>query len=159
MPSPVGELVLVGAADVLCGLYFGPRDQATTGPWGDDRSCEWDPHTLPHVRRQLDEYFCGQRTGFEVDLALAGTDFQRRVWRELCNIPYGTTISYGQLAESIGQPSASRAVGSANGRNRIAIIIPCHRVVARGGRLGGYSAGLDRKATLLRLENASVSLS
>jgi methylated-DNA-[protein]-cysteine S-methyltransferase len=106
---------------------------------------------------QLGEYFAGERSRFDIPMALEGTGFQRRVWSELCSIPYGTTISYGELAHRIDNPKACRAVGSANGRNPIAVIVPCHRVVAGDGSLGGYGGGLDRKAVLLELERSSRS--
>lgn len=104
------------------------------------------------LARELDAYFSGALRAFGHPLELHGTDFQQRVWRELCAIPYGAVISYGQLAERLGKPGASRAVGSANGANPIPILVPCHRVIAANGALGGYSAGLDRKRELLELE-------
>lgn len=103
---------------------------------------------------QLDAYFAGDLRAFEHPLELNGTDFQQRVWRELRAIPYGEVISYGQLAERLGKPGASRAVGSANGANPVPILVPCHRVIAANGELGGFSAGLDRKRRLLELEGA-----
>lgn len=102
--------------------------------------------------QQLAEYLAGSRRSFDLPLAPSGTDFQRRVWSALAAIPYGQTRSYGELAGQLGQPGAQRAVGSANGRNPIAIVIPCHRVIASGGGLGGYSAGLARKQWLLEME-------
>ena len=102
--------------------------------------------------RQLSEYFAGDRTDFDLDLAPSGTDFQRKVWTALSQIPYGTTESYGQLALRIGQPTASRAVGLANGRNPIAIVVPCHRVIGSSGTLTGYAGGLERKRWLLEHE-------
>lgn len=104
------------------------------------------------VVRQLDEYFAGRRRAFELELAPEGTPFQQRVWRELRAIPFGATISYRQLAERLGQPSAMRAVGAANGRNPIPIVVPCHRVIGRDGTLTGYAGGLERKRFLLELE-------
>ncbi len=103
---------------------------------------------------QLDEYFAGERTEFDVTLRLEGTEFQRRVWAGLLEIPYGETISYGELATRIGQPTASRAVGLANGRNPVGIIVPCHRVIGSTGALTGYGGGLDRKRALLDLERS-----
>lgn len=105
------------------------------------------------ARRQLDEYFAGKRRRFDLPLAPAGTDFQRRVWWALLAIPYGEAISYGELARRVGKPRAARAVGAANGANPIAIIIPCHRVVGASG-IGGYAGGLDIKRHLLALEGA-----
>jgi methylated-DNA-[protein]-cysteine S-methyltransferase len=104
--------------------------------------------------RQLDEYFAGTRRTFDLPLAPQGTVFQRKVWDELQQIPYGTTVSYAQVARSIGSPKACRAVGSANGKNPVAIIIPCHRVINADGKLGGYAYGLEVKKQLLRLERA-----
>ncbi len=146
--SPIGPLTLVATDGILSGLYmdaqrhapdeatFGPRDH---GPFGD-------------VELQLAEYFAGDRTDFDVPLRLEGTEFQRRVWTALREVPYGRTWSYGQLADHIGSPGASRAVGLANGRNPIAIIVPCHRVVGADGKLTGYGGGLERKQQLLDLE-------
>lgn len=109
---------------------------------------------LQEACRQLEEYFAGRRREFSVPLAPEGTRFQRRVWDELARIPYGETISYRELARRSGNPKASRAVGGANGRNPLPVIIPCHRVIAADGSLGGYSSGLERKRELLALEGA-----
>jgi len=106
------------------------------------------------VRGQLDAYFAGTRTAFTIPLEYPGTDFQRKVWRALRDIPCGQTRSYGEIARAIGNPAAARAVGRANGSNRIAIIIPCHRVIAAGGGPGGYGGGLWRKQRLLELERS-----
>ena len=103
---------------------------------------------------QLEAYFAGSRQTFDVPLALAGTDFQRRVWEGLLEIPYGHTMSYGELARRVGRPGASRAVGLANGRNPVAIIVPCHRVIGANGTLTGYGGGLDRKVWLLDHERS-----
>jgi methylated-DNA-[protein]-cysteine S-methyltransferase len=109
---------------------------------------------LAATRRQLEEYFTGRRREFDLPLAPAGTDFQQRVWRLLREILYGETRSYGDLARAIGAPGAAQAIGQANGENPIAVIIPCHRVIAAGGGLGGYGGGLDHKRWLLRLEGS-----
>jgi methylated-DNA-[protein]-cysteine S-methyltransferase len=146
--SPIGPLTLVAHDGVLAGLYM------------DDQRHRPDPsrHGRPDRAAfdaavdQLDDYFAGRRTAFDLPIALAGTDFQRAVWGELQRIPYGQTISYGELARRIGRPGASRAVGLANGRNPIAIIVPCHRVIGAGGRLVGYGGGPVRKQHLLDLE-------
>ena len=112
-----------------------------------------DDARFADARAQFTEYFAGQRTEFDLPLDCAtGTEFQRLVWRALCDIPYGETISYGELARRIGQPAAVRAVGLANGRNPLSIVVPCHRVVGTGGKLTGYGGGLDRKRHLLDLE-------
>ncbi len=107
---------------------------------------------------QLAEYFAGRRRQFDLQLAPIGTDFQLRVWRALCEIPYGAVRNYGDLARAIGQPKASRAVGQANGRNPLPIVIPCHRVIAGDGTIGGFSAGLDIKHRLLALEGVELTL-
>jgi len=146
--SPIGELLLVGDHHALHGLFMQDgRTRATLNP-------DWKhaPAAFAAARTQLAEYFAGQRTRFELELALTGTTFQRRVWRELQNVPYAETISYGELARRIGQPSAPRAVGLANGRNPISVIVPCHRVIGANGTLTGYGGGAERKRRLLDLE-------
>lgn len=152
LESPIGELLLVGTDRALHGLYMqaGPRPQAL--------GVEWQPDSgaLDPVRRQLDEYFAGRRTAFEVDVAFAGTPFQAKVWRALTEIPYGETISYGELARRIGQPTAVRAVGLANGRNPVSVVVPCHRVIGADGSLTGFGGGVERKLTLLELEGAAI---
>jgi methylated-DNA-[protein]-cysteine S-methyltransferase len=148
--SPVGPLRLVEADGALVGLHFlDPRDARLPSSAADASAC-------CEVRRQLAEYFAGTRREFDLRLAPEGTEFQRRVWEELCRIPYGATISYRALAERIGQPNAMRAVGLANGRNPIAIVIPCHRVIGADGSLTGYGGGLDRKRYLLGLEQGRL---
>lgn len=112
---------------------------------------------LDDAERQLDEYFAGTRTTFDVALDLTGTEFQRAAWHALTRIPYGTTVSYAEQAAMVGSPRATRAIGSANGRNPIPIIVPCHRVIASDGSLGGYSLGLEMKRALLALERVSVA--
>jgi methylated-DNA-[protein]-cysteine S-methyltransferase len=119
---------------------------------------ETDESIFPEVVDQLAAYFAGELTAFKVATRLEGTAFQQRVWRALCDIPYGETESYGELAARIGQPTASRAVGLANGRNPIALIVPCHRVIGASGTLVGYGGGLDRKQTLLALERGQRAL-
>ena len=146
--SPVGTLTLVARDGVLSGLFMDlqrhrPLDE-TFGPA--------DPAPFTEVINQLDRYFAGQRTEFDVPVTLAGTPFQRTVWAALQEIPYGETMSYGRLAERIGRPGAARAVGLANGRNPIGIIVPCHRVVGATGSLTGYGGGLERKQYLLDFE-------
>ena len=150
--SPVGPLTLVADDGVLAGLYMTEqRHLPPSEVFGEPAE---DPGGQPFAAasRQLREYFGGERTEFELDLALDGTAFQRRVWTALRSIPYGLTISYGQLADRIGQPSASRAVGLANGKNPIGIIVPCHRVVGADGSLTGYGGGIERKRFLLAHE-------
>ena len=148
LDSPVGLLTLAGSGDTVFHLRM--TDQ-THEP---DRS-GWQPAgpgAFAAAVEQLDAYFAGELTRFELDLELVGTDFQRRVWAALQTIPYGETRSYGQIAEQIGSPGAPRAVGLANGRNPIGIIVPCHRVIGSSGGLTGYGGGLDRKRALLCLE-------
>lgn len=150
--SPLGPLTLVAQDGVLAGLYM--SEQRHRPP--EETFGSYDPSPFDEVVDQLDQYFAGRRTRFELPLVLHGTPFQRRVWRELTTIPYGQTISYRQLAERIGSPNAARAVGLANGRNPIGIIVPCHRVVGATGALTGYGGGLDRKRRLLDLERGVV---
>ncbi len=152
--SPIGPLTLVAAGRMLAGVYMDaqrhlPDTVASAGPAGQDGP---DAAPLAAAARELAEYFAGERTEFGLPLAMAGTDFQRRVWAALREIPYGETVSYGELARGIGKASASRAVGLANGRNPFAIVVPCHRVVGADGSLTGYGGGLDRKRFLLALE-------
>lgn len=145
--SPLGELTLTSDGQALTGLFM--RLKEGRDPRG---SARLDDGPFRAVRRQLEAYFEGGLFEFDVPLSLTGTPFQRRVWEELRRIPYGTTISYGELARRVGNPAASRAVGSANGKNPISIIVPCHRVIASDGSLGGFGGGLDRKEWLLSLE-------
>lgn len=154
MDSPVGPLTLVATDGTLSGLYmdeqrhrpledlFGPRD---------DTRCA-------NVKEELEAYFAGTLTTFTANLVLAGTPFQRRVWTELQHIPYGETTTYGELAERMGRPTAARAVGLANGKNPISIIVPCHRVVGSTGNLTGYGGGLPRKRYLLDFERGVPAL-
>jgi methylated-DNA-[protein]-cysteine S-methyltransferase len=120
----------------------------------------WEQAAEPFwtVREQLDDYFAGRRTNFDVPLTMTGSAFQRRVWSELRKIPYGESISYGELAQRIGIPSAARAVGTANGLNPIAVIVPCHRVIGADGSLTGFGGGLERKRFLLDLEAGALRL-
>jgi methylated-DNA-[protein]-cysteine S-methyltransferase len=152
--SPIGELLLLGDDQALRGLYVQDgRKRMRIAP-------DWEQAASPfaNVAAQLDEYFDGRRTTFDVPLAMHGTTFERRVWRALQGIPYGETASYGEVARRIGQPSAARAVGLANGRNPISIIVPCHRVIGANGALRGYGGGLERKRILLDVENGRARL-
>ena len=149
--SPIGDLLLVAHAQALCGCWF--ADQADIPAWADGAVESTDQRWLQAARAQLQDYFDGRRRDFELPLDLdRGTAFQQSVWRALAVIPFGQTTSYGQLAQTLGQPRAVRALGGAVGRNPIAIILPCHRVIGADGRLTGYSGGLARKTFLLRLE-------
>jgi methylated-DNA-[protein]-cysteine S-methyltransferase len=148
--SPVGPLTLIGHDDILTALYMGDHrhaaDPATYGSRGDG--------SFPSAVEQLGQYFAGERTTFDLATEATGTPFQLQVWRALTEIPFGTTTSYGELAERIGRQGASRAVGLANGRNPISIVVPCHRVIGAGGALTGYGGGIERKAALLALERS-----
>jgi methylated-DNA-[protein]-cysteine S-methyltransferase len=161
--SPIGPLTLVAADGELTGLYLdAPRSGSQRHqPGAETLGVPGDPASEPFALAadQLAAYFGGQLTDFTLPLAPAGTPFQRRVWAALRDIPYGETRSYGQLAREIGNPTAVRAVGLANGRNPIAIVIPCHRVIGADGSLTGYGGGLDRKRYLLALEEASLARS
>jgi methylated-DNA-[protein]-cysteine S-methyltransferase len=150
--SPVGPLTLVADDGVLAGLYMTEQRHLPASEAFGEPAEDPDGQPFAAASRQLREYFGGERTEFDLDLTLDGTAFQRRVWTALRSIPYGLTISYGQLADRIGQPSASRAVGLANGKNPIGIIVPCHRVVGADGSLTGYGGGIDRKQFLLAHE-------
>ncbi|HEU4948860.1 MAG TPA: methylated-DNA--[protein]-cysteine S-methyltransferase [Kribbella sp.] len=151
--SPVGALTLVSSPDgELTGLYMEQqRHRPPEGLFG-----ERDDSLLPEVAIQLTEYFAGRRTRFDLPLKLIGTPFQLQVWAALQEIPYGETTTYGELAQSLGKPQAARAVGLANGKNPIGIIIPCHRVVGSTGSLTGYGGGLERKRQLLQHEHPST---
>ena len=151
--SPLGPLTLIASGGALTGLYMNGRRPASADAADAAGDAEGaDAAVLDEVERQLSEYFSGQRQAFDLPLALEGTAFQRRVWDALLGIGYGRTLSYGQLADQIGQPTAARAVGLANGRNPVSIIVPCHRVVGADGSLTGYGGGLDNKHRLLELE-------
>lgn len=150
--SPIGDLVLTSDGTALTGLGM----EVSNHPLRPGPGWIRDDRPFGEVCRQLDEYFAGERVKFDLMLAPAGTPFQQRVWQALLEIPFGETASYAEVARRIGSPRAVRAVGSANGRNPIAIVIPCHRVIASDGSLGGYGGGLDRKSFLLRLEGSAV---
>jgi methylated-DNA-[protein]-cysteine S-methyltransferase len=145
--SPIGTLLLTGDGDALTGLYM---DREPSG--------RRDDAALAHARDQLDAYFAGERTRFDIPLAASGTEFQRCVWQALREIPYGETTSYAALAASIGRPDACRAVGLANGRNPISIVVPCHRVIGSSGALTGYGGGIERKRWLLAHERGQGEL-
>lgn len=150
--SPVGRLLLAGDGESLIqvGFQSGPRPLRRADGWQADHA------PFRAAIAQLEEYFAGGRRRFDLPLAPRGTEFQRRVWRALTEIPYGKTISYGELARHIGNPSASRAVGLANGANPLPIIVPCHRVIGADGSLTGFGGGLPIKRKLLALEGASA---
>lgn len=139
--SPIGPMTLVQEGEVLTRLDFNTPSQA-----------EETTPLLLEARRQLQEYFAGERKAFALPLAPAGTAFQKKVWAALREIPWGETRSYGDIARAIGKPTACRAVGMANGRNPLPVFIPCHRVIGTNGSITGYSGGLEKKRFLLRLE-------
>lgn len=150
--SPIGPLTLIAGGDRLAGVYMRsrrhdppPAELGTAARPGPDT-------VLDAAAEQLTAYFDGALTSFDLPVELSGTPFQRSVWQALRSIPYGSTISYGDLARRIGQPSASRAVGLANGRNPVSIVVPCHRVIGANGSLTGYGGGVERKRFLLDLE-------
>jgi O-6-methylguanine DNA methyltransferase len=157
MNSPLGTITLCGTECGLAGIFM---DDHRHGPSTAQR-LGWqraDP-LFAEAEAQLEEYFAGRRTVFSVGIdreAIGGTPFQRRVWKALEGIPYGVTISYGELARRINQPTAVRAVGLANGRNPLSIIVPCHRVIGSDGQLTGYGGGMERKRWLLDLESCAV---
>ncbi|MCX5394135.1 methylated-DNA--[protein]-cysteine S-methyltransferase [Streptomyces sp. NPDC006482] len=149
--SPYEPLTLVAVDGVLSRIHMtGQRHRPPEETFG-----EPDPRPFGETVRQLDAYFAGDLTEFDLPLHLVGTPFQLRVWEELCRIPYGETRTYGELAEALGNPSASRAVGLANGKNPVGIVVPCHRVIGAGGSLTGYGGGLDRKQRLLAFESGT----
>ena len=147
-PTPVGPLLLTASEDALTGLWLGMKP--VPGERDDDHP------VLRAAAGQLREYFARERTAFDLALAPEGTVFQRAVWEQLRLIPYGTTITYGELARRVGNPKASRAVGLANGRNPISIVVPCHRVIGANGGLIGFGGGMGAKRTLLDLESAAL---
>jgi methylated-DNA-[protein]-cysteine S-methyltransferase len=158
MESPTGKLLLAADEAGLRHIIFEDgRDPAEPRPeWR--RAANGDAPVIGETMRQLRAWFSGELREFDLPLVAQGSAFNQRVWRELCNIPYGETISYGELARRVGSPNASRAVGRANGANPIPIVIPCHRVVGHDGRLTGYGGGLPRKGFLLTLERSQLSL-
>jgi len=153
MKSPIGPLTLAGDEGGLRLVHFatGRRPTSLRREWIEDRA------PFKEVMRQLDSYFAGKLQDFDLPLVLDGTEFQLLVWRHLRKIPYGETVSYGQLARQIGSPDAARAVGLANGSNPIPIIIPCHRVIGSNGDLTGFGGGLPVKKKLLALESRQLS--
>ena len=155
--SPVGPLALMSDGTSLTAVLF--DDERETRRRKEAIVTDEAATPFPQARRELAEYFAGKRTTFEVPLAPEGTAFQRKVWSALLRVPYGATATYGDIARQIGAPKAVRAVGAANGRNPIAIVVPCHRVIGANGTLTGYGGGLDRKRVLLDLETAHATTS
>jgi methylated-DNA-[protein]-cysteine S-methyltransferase len=152
--TPIGKLTLVASIDGLCEIIFGAKRVAKN-----QKASLVARRNLSLAEKQLREYFAGKRKKFSIKLDIGGTDFQNAAWNSLATIPYGQTISYAQQAKLVRKPRAFRAVGSANGKNPVAIILPCHRVIASDGSLGGYAGGLSIKRKLLALEKASSETS
>ncbi len=154
--SPFGELLLTSDGEALTGLRL-PRQDGGPAPLPDPKSA-WrlDDRALGEVRDQLRDYFAGKRRTFDLPMRMGGTPFQRLAWESLHTIPYGETISYAEQACRIGRPGSPRAVGAANGRNPIAIIVPCHRVIGSNGSLTGYGGGLNLKRALLEFEASII---
>ena len=150
MESPIGPLLLAGDEAGLRRIGF-PNKQESTGGWRED------PSQFGDAVRQLQAYFAGELREFDLPLRMEGTPFQMSVWRSLRDIPYGETISYGELARRVGNPKASRAVGLANGANPIPIVVPCHRVIGSNGKLTGFGGGLSTKEKLLALERGQAA--
>jgi len=148
--TSLGRMILAARGEALVGAWFEGQEHFA-GPGSDWREVESWP-VLDETARELDEYLAGRRREFAVALAPEGTAFQRTVWDGILKVPYGRTAEYGVLAAELGKPAASRAVGAATGRNPISILVPCHRMVGRGGALTGYAGGLERKHALLHLE-------
>lgn len=148
--TSIGELCIITDGDYVTDITFGCK--------GNTECCTKPGETLQQAACQLDEYFAGKRTLFDIPLQMNGSKFQRAVWHELQKIPYGTTVTYGEIARRIGQPNASRAVGMACNKNHLPILIPCHRVVGKNGHLTGFSDGIDIKCFLLKLEKATLFL-
>lgn len=154
LDSPIGTILLVGRPGVLTGLYVADHDNCPPVQAG------WveDDEALAEARAQLTEYFAGERTTFDLTLEMDGTPFQRQVWDALLKIPFGETWSYGELAAHLGRPGSARAVGAANGRNPISVVVPCHRVIGANGSLTGFGWGTPRKSWLLDHEQGAYQL-
>ncbi len=152
--SPLGDILIAGTESGLTHISFqeGSNALAPREGWVEDASF------LQEANDQLHAYFYGELTRFDIPLRPQGTEFQQRVWTALLTIPYGETVSYARIAEQLGQPTATRAVASANGQNPLPIVIPCHRVIGSDGKLRGYASGLEIKAELLALEQANSSI-
>jgi methylated-DNA-[protein]-cysteine S-methyltransferase len=156
--SPIGPLLIAGAGHAIQLISFAPNKESRGKPrrpeagWTESRE-----GALGETARQLHEYFEARRMTFDLPLDPLGTEFQRAVWTRLCEIPYGETISYGELARRIGNPNAARAVGAANGANPLPIVVPCHRVIGSSGALTGFGGGLPVKQALLKLEADTIT--
>lgn len=147
--TPIGELTVAEKDCQLAGIYF---NQEMLAQLGEKKETEF----LADVKQQLDEYFLSKRRNFDLPLMLKGTEFQKKVWKQLLCIPYGSTTTYGEIAKELGNEKAARAVGLANHKNPIAIVVPCHRVIGKNGNLVGYAGGVDIKEKLLKIEQQST---
>lgn len=156
LKSPVGSLRIIASDDGLCAVLW-PDEELDRVHLNDPIQTDEDHPIIAATVEQLNEYFDGDRTSFDLPLDVAGTDFQAACWKALSEIPYGSTISYGEQAAMIDRPGAARAVGAANGRNPVSIVVPCHRVVAADGALTGFAGGLGTKDWLLTHESANKS--
>jgi methylated-DNA-[protein]-cysteine S-methyltransferase len=154
LDSPIGALLLTGDGEAVTGIWM----QSHRSEWKRTKTLRRDDTALAAARAQLAGYFAGERVAFDLPLAPEGTSFQRKVWSALCEIPYGETISYGELARRIGQPTAARAVGLANGSNPLPIVVPCHRVIGADGSLTGFGGGIERKRWLLAHERKFIDV-
>jgi len=153
VPSPIGDIVLTSNGEALTGVY--PPENSH---YAEAQKGAHDAKPFKEAIKQLNEYFAGERIEFDLPLAPEGTEFQKKVWNALCKIGYGQTTSYGQLAKSLGDANASRAVGTANGRNPFCIVVPCHRVIGASGDLAGYNGDLKAKQWLIDHERAHIKL-
>ncbi|QOR71427.1 methylated-DNA--[protein]-cysteine S-methyltransferase [Ruania alkalisoli] len=153
LPSPIGQMVLLSDGEALTGLLYPGHTTVTLA-----EGATIDPGPFRDVVSQLEEYFAGERTTFDVPIRLHGTEFQHQCWEALLTIGYGQTRSYGEIAAAVGEPGAARAVGLANNRNPISIIVPCHRVIGADGSLTGYGGGMAAKRYLLDLESRGTTL-
>ena len=160
MESPIGKLKIEENGKAITALHIckDEDDESDTKCESEEvhRIC-YETSLLQEAKRQLEEYFAGERKEFDLPIFLHGTDFQKKVWNALLTIPYGNTLSYGEVAAQIGNPKASRAVGGANNKNPIMIIVPCHRVIGANGDLTGFACGLSAKEYLLKLENGRIN--
>jgi methylated-DNA-[protein]-cysteine S-methyltransferase len=153
--TPIGDLLLVAEADALTGVYFAGCDHVPSSR----EAWTADPNhpVIKTTVKQLGEYFAGKRNSFSLPLRLTGSAFQERIWQQIALVPYGKTISYTELAKRAGAPEAVRAAGATTGRNPLSIIVPCHRIVGKNGKLCGFAGGLEKKQFLLKLEASNIS--
>src|SRR5277367_1042982 len=158
LDSPIGRLLVAGDQEGVYRISFPPKGKPSEAAQPETGWTESARGPVKEAVRQLKEYFAGRRTEFDLPLAPQGTLFQKSVWRHLRDIPYGETISYGELARRLGNPKASRAVGAANGSNPLPIVVPCHRVIGSNGKMTGFGGGIPVKEALLALESKQKSL-